>query len=104
MTYLKVRIVRVWNTNQYPGMAECLMLDAFGVEHRFQDKIPVFSACEITPARLPCDGFIRCLQSGESDSMIQIDAEFPDHVESLTGQHLFYVFPNQLTEGEEESL
>lgn len=97
MTSLKVRIVRVWDTDWYPGMAECFMVDAFGVKHYFQDKRPIFSDRELTPDMLPCDGALRCSQcTRSSDALIQIDTEFPDHVASKAGEHLFYVSPCQL--------
>ena len=44
MTYLNVRVTRIWDPDWYPGFAECALVDASGAEHRFQDKIPVFSA------------------------------------------------------------
>ncbi len=102
MTFLKVRIVRIWDTDRYPGWAECSMCDAYGKEHRFQDKIPIFSTRDITSGSLPCDGMIRCVPCGELGGMVKIDTELPDRVESTTGQHLFYVLPNQLTNCEED--
>ena len=97
MTCVKVRILKIWDLDWYPGMAECSMIDAFGTEHRFQDKIPCVSADEdITPSMLPCDGVIRCSKVKEVNGLIQIDTEFPDYMESLDGQHLFYVLPSQL--------
>lgn len=101
MTCLKVRITKILNLDWYPGLAECAMVDALGAEHWFQDKIPVFSSKALTPADIPCDGMIRCLRCNESNGMIQVSTDFPDHVESLTGQHLFFVFPDQLIDDKE---
>ena len=102
MTYFKVRIVRVWDTDWYPGFAECQIFDALGAEHRFQDKIPIFSDRDVNVDKLPCDVIIRCSKCGERDGMIQVDTELPDHLESLTGQHIFHVWPNQLIDDKED--
>lgn len=102
MACLKVRVLKIWDADWYPGLAECSMLDAYGKEHRFCDKIPIFSADDITPESLPCDGVICCVLCGELNGMVKIDTERPYHVESTTGQHLFYVLPNQLTNCEED--
>ena len=97
MTCLKVRILRIWDTDLYPGFAECLMLDALGAEHYFRDKIPIFSDQSLTPELLPCDGLLRCKQCQETTGgLIQVDTEFPDHVSSTEGEHLFLVSPHQL--------
>ena len=53
MTYLNVRVTRIWDPDWYPGFAECALVDASGAEHRFQDKIPVFSARTLTLDDLP---------------------------------------------------
>ena len=99
MTCVKVRILKFWDLDWYPGMAECSMIDAFGTEHRFQDKIPRVSADDdIIFATLPCDGEMRCSKVKEVNGLIQIDTKLPDHIESLAGQHLFYVLPSQLME------
>lgn len=101
MTYLKVRIIRLWDLDWYPGFAECVMTDASGAEHLFRDKIPVFSARTLTPDDLPCEGAIRCTTVAEhADGAITVDIELPDYIESETGEHLFRVLPNQLTDGE----
>ena len=63
---LSVQITRIWDLDWYPGLAECVLVDALGVEHRFQDKIPVFSARELTPADIPCEGAVRCVREGEN--------------------------------------
>ncbi len=101
MKYLKVRILHIWDTDRYPGWAECIMIDAFGVEHRFRDKIPVFYSPELTPDMLPCDGIIRCVILNENAGIIQIDTKLPDQVESITGEHIFFVSLNQLLDNKE---
>ena len=100
MTCVKVRILKFWDLDWYPGMAECSMIDAFGTEHRFQHKIPYVSVDDdIILATLPCDGEIRCSIVKEADGLIQIDTAAPDsRMKSLTGEHLFYVLPSQLIE------
>ena len=101
MTWLKVRILRIWDIDWYPGWAECSMYDVFGIEHRFQDKIPVFSARQLLLTDIPCDGAIRCVRTKENtDGTVIVDTGLPDGVKSLAGQHLFSVFPNQLADGE----
>ncbi|MFG6352134.1 MAG: hypothetical protein K1W21_11125 [Oscillospiraceae bacterium] len=101
MTYLNVRVTRIWDPDWYPGFAECALVDASGAEHRFQDKIPVFSARTLTLDDLPCEGAVRCVRAGgHPDGTITVDTAFPDDIESETGEHLFRVFPHQLTDGE----
>lgn len=101
ITWLKVRILRIWDIDWYPGWAECSMYDVFGIEHRFQDKIPVFSARELLLTDIPCDGAIRCVSiQKNADGTVIVDTGLPDGVESLAGKRLFSVFSNQLADGE----
>ena len=98
---LNVRITRIWDLDWYPGFAECVLVDALGVEHRFQDKIPVFSARELTPADTPCEGAVRCVREGENpDGTLTVNTKIPDDIESTAGRHLFCVNPSQLADGE----
>ena len=101
MTNLKVRIIRLWDLGWYPGWAECVLVDAFGVEHRFRDKIPVASRRNITPEDVPCDGVVRCTKEADHlDGTVTVNTQLPDDIESTAGEHLFRVFPSQLTDGE----
>ena len=98
---LSVQITRIWDLDWYPGFAECVLVDALGVEHRFQDKIPVFSARELTPADIPCEGAVRCVREGENpDGTLTVNTKIPDDIESTAGRHLFCVNPSQLADGE----
>lgn len=75
---LSVQITRIWDLDWYPGLAECVLVDALGVEHRFQDKIPVFSARELTPADTPCEGAVRCVREGENpDGTLTVNTKSP---------------------------
>lgn len=98
---LNVRITRIWDLDWYPGLAECILVDALGAEHRFQDKIPVFSPRDLAPEDIPCAGMLRCTIARENlDGTLTVNTEFPDDIESAAGEHLFRVRPNQLTGGE----
>lgn len=98
---LGVRITRIWDLDWYPGFAECVMVDTLGMEHRFQDKIPVFSSRSLTPEDIPCAGVLRCIIAEENpDGTVTVNTEFPDDIESTAGEHLFRVNPSQLADGE----
>lgn len=101
MVFLKVCITKLWDLGCYPGFAECVMVDALGITHRFQDKVPIFSSQNLTLEDIPCNGIIRCVRTGENpDGTITVDTESPDGIESETGEHRFRVFSCQLTNGE----
>ena len=98
---LSVRITRIWDLDWYPGFAECVLVDALGAEHRFQDKIPVFSPRDLAPEEIPCAGMLRCTIAGENpDGTLTVNTKFPDDIESAAREHLFRVHPNQLAGGE----
>lgn len=98
---LNVRITRIWDLDWYPGFAECVLVDALGAEHRFQDKIPVFSPRDLAPEEIPCAGMLRCTIAGENpDGTLTVNTKFPDDIESAAGERLFRVRPNQLAGGE----
>lgn len=101
---LIVKIVRIWNDpmrDPQPGLALGIITDVLGREHRFFDKIPIFTAQYLEPDDVPCDGIIRCAKVKErADGTILVDTYDPDHVESTRDEHLFCVFPHQLTNTE----
>lgn len=98
---LSVQITRIWDLDWYPGFAECVLVDALGVKHRFQDKIPVFSPRSLTLEDIPCVGALRCTIAGENpDGTLTVNTKLPDDIKSAAGEHLFRVRPSQLAGGE----
>lgn len=103
MLEVKVEIVRFVDEYQ-PGVVECKLIDAWGCQHTFIDKLPYFTAANLwTDSAYPQPGFIACLQIDrqrdlQGREIITIDTEQPLHVETISGQTRFDVLPEQLME------
>lgn len=101
MTSLRVSIVRFVDSDQ-PGWVECELVDAHGLRHKFQEKVPIVSTDELhAGSQYPCEGLIACRvvsPSGNSkrDSTLIVDTCEPDGVESIDGVSRFMIQPSQL--------
>ncbi len=80
----------------HPLWVECKLEDAYGKEHIFQDKMPIFLKKDVTEADLPVYGELRCVIIGRDEKAIRIDTVKPDGVQSKLGQTIFDVSLHQL--------
>ena len=103
MVTVRVLITQYLNDRQ-PGWVEAKLVDAWGSEHIFVDKVPLFTAAPLAAdSRYPQTGFLACQwvaewQDAQGRAIITIDAELPDHVETITGATRFDVLPQQIVE------
>jgi hypothetical protein len=83
----------------FPGWVECTLVDAFGYDHVFVEKVPVVTKAHLDAASsCPQLGVIACVVLGISQSddgrrLAHIDTQ---SVQSLAGKRRFDVFPEQL--------
>ena len=103
MTVLDVEIVRFVDPHQ-PGVVECSMTDAWSVEHRFIEKVPVVTNEDLTESSLyPRRGGIGCavlrrwLDQGGRE-LVTIDTMTLWGIESKEGQTQFDVAASMLTD------
>jgi hypothetical protein len=101
MPELIVDIVRFIDEAQ-PGIAECVMTDASGAAHIFIDKVPIFTAANLTEySSYPQRGTIACRvlrrrHEHDGREIVTVDTSDPWHVESTEGQTQFDVPASQL--------
>lgn len=95
MPLVPIQLVELLSSDP-PGFVVACLTDAFGVDHFFHDKVPVFADSPIdadTP--LPVGGWLGCtvLERFVTDGreLIRIDTEHPWDVESTKGDYHFVV-------------
>jgi len=99
---MKIKILKITDYSFYPGYVECLITDAWGNRHIFNEKIPIVTCEEIDEeSELPQDGFIRCemLKQWTDDNgneIITVSTENPDNVETIDEVNIFDLQPCQL--------
>ena len=102
MPQVRVEIIRFVDDHDYPGWVECRLIDAWGREWSFMDKVPVFT-CESlwSDSKYPCPGAIVCeIVERKTDAsgreLVTIDTEKPFGVEATAGEYRFDVLAEQL--------
>ena len=90
MLGIKVEITK-FVEGGYPGVVECLLVDADGTTHLFHDKVPVVALKNLDEhSTYPTDGIIACeIVTTCGDDSAEVSTEFPWHVESTEGQTRF---------------
>ena len=107
MSELSVEIIRYFDDAQ-PGWVECRLKDAWGKEHTFIDKAPIFTSSELNKdSNYPQYGVIACQvvrrwRDPHGREIVTIDMEHPWHVESSSGDTRFDVLATQLNESSPE--
>ena len=87
-----------------PGWVECKLLDAWGHEWLFKDKVPMFTSLMLDKhSTYPQSGVIACQVvkkyfDADGKEIITIDTQSPWYVESTTGETRFDVSSEQLIE------
>jgi len=91
MLEIYVRAVRWVADDPQPGIVECRLVDADGVEHVFIDKSAIFDDGDRlrSDASYPIELKLACrvVREGEGDLLV----ELAHHVESVVGQRTFRV-------------
>jgi len=104
MLGIKVKILRITDYSFYPGYVECIVTDAWGNNHKFNEKIPVVTCKNIDEkSEFPQGGFIRCellsqWTDDDENKIITVGTENPDHVETLDEINEFDLLPCQLVD------
>jgi hypothetical protein len=96
-----IEIIRYVDDAQ-PGWVECQLTDAWGHQHIFRDKVPIFTSSDLTSSSIyPQEGRTACLEvcrlrDKQGREIVTIDTENPWRVESLLGETRFDVLAEQL--------
>ena len=94
--------------DQQPGWVRVKLVDAWGIEHTFVDKSPVFTAASLdADSHYPQPGLLACQlvikwQDAQDREIVTVDTELPDHVATIAGETRFDVLPKQIAEHEGE--
>jgi hypothetical protein len=104
MFQIEIQILKIIDNSFYPGWVECLLVDAWGNNHTFHEKIPIVTVQDLdTTNMFPQDGNIRCelLREWIDDNgriIITVSTEKPDYVETINEVSEFDLLPYQVTE------
>lgn len=100
MISVKVEITRFVDDGQ-PGWVECKLVDAYGREHLFLEKVPVVSLEDLDgssayplPGLIGCEVIERKLIDGVE--IVTINSAMPWSIESVDGEEVFCVRSDQL--------
>lgn len=100
MISVKVEITRLMDDAQ-PGWVECKLIDAYGREHRFVEKVPVVSLEDLDassayprPGSIDCEVIERRFIDGAE--IVTINSAMPWAIESVDGEEVFCVRSDQL--------
>lgn len=99
MFQIEIQILKIIDNSFYPGLVECILVDAWGNSHTFHEKIPIVTAQDIdTNSKFPQHGNIRCklLREWIDDNgrrLITVSTEKPDYVETVSELSEFDLLP-----------
>lgn len=88
--------------DEFPGWVQGSFVDALGRQHQFHEKAPILALSPVRWQTLPAKGSIRCTvvcaeQSNQGDRRLQVDTRCPDGIETIDGQHRFWVMSSQVS-------
>ncbi len=88
--------------DEFPGWVQGSFVDALGRQHQFHEKVPILAVSLAQWQTLPIKGSIRCTvvcaeQSNQCEMRVQVDTRCPDGVETIDGQHRFWVMQSQVS-------
>jgi hypothetical protein len=104
MYQIKIQILKIIDYSFYPGLVECLLIDAWSNNHIFNDKIPIVTTQDLdTTSKFPQEGAIRCELIREwidddSRRIITVSTEKPDYVETVNEICEFDLLLHQVSE------
>jgi hypothetical protein len=100
---VRAQIVR-WVDSHQPGFVECHLIDRFGREWSFIEKLPVISLLDLDgcssypqPCVIACEIMGRDRDTSGRE-FVMIDTERPWAVSSVEGAHEFEVFTDQIVD------
>lgn len=99
---VRVTIIRIIQETQYEKWAECRLKDAYGREHIFFDKLPIFTEHDVDVSDIPTEGVIRCSVENVQDDkkqqngIVRICTLESDDLESKESLREFYVYKTQI--------
>ena len=91
MVECKVSIIEVFDLDQFPGWCKAILTDANGVDHAFDDKLPVFGLEEVEVRKLPLEKYITVEVVRDLGRVIEIDTTVPYFLETEDGNRRFVV-------------
>jgi hypothetical protein len=89
MLLIKVTIERFTDEHN-PGWVQCSFVDAAGISHMFEEKVPVVSSEDLDSKSLyPRPGGIGCIETStriapDGRELVMVDTEMPWAIESKT--------------------
>ena len=101
MLAIKVSIAR-WVSDDFPGIVECNLIDRFGRNWRFVEKVPVVTEQSLgSDSQYPQPGAIACQvtsrgQDGTGRETAEVDTSIPWGIASVEGASHFEVFGDQV--------
>jgi hypothetical protein len=103
MLGIKVTIERFTDEHN-PGWVACSFVDAAGLLHLFEEKVPVVSQEDLdAKSEYPRPGTIECevvsaRWAADGRELVLVDTEMPWGIESRAGNSRFEIYRNQLLE------
>jgi hypothetical protein len=100
---IRIKIERFTDESN-PGWVECSFVDAAGVAHLFEEKVPIVTADDLDArSTYPRDGIIDCIvisarRNADGLEILLVDTEQAWGIESKSGQTRFEVFREQVLE------
>ncbi len=91
MVECKVSIIEVFDLDQFPGWCKVILTDANGVDHAFDDKLPVFGLEEVEVRKLPLEKYITVEVVRDLGDVVDIDTSVPHGLATEEGNSRFVV-------------
>ena len=91
MVECKVSIIEVFDLDQFPGWCKVILTDANGVDHAFDDKLPVFGLEEVEVRKLPLEKYITVEVVRDLRNAVEIDTSVPHGLATEEGNCRFVV-------------
>ena len=91
MVECKVSIIEVFDLDQFPGWCKAILTDANGVDHAFDDKLPVFGLEDAEVRSLPVEKFIAVEVLRDLGDVVVIDTLVSHGLETEDGNSRFVV-------------
>lgn len=104
MLAIRVLVTRHISHDLQPGVVECVLIDAWGREWRFEDKVAIFTWQDLDAnSHYPQPGVIACRiisrrRDADGREVVTVDTASPWYVEATTGESRFDVLPAQIVE------
>ena len=93
-----------YTSDANPGWVECRLVDAWGKEWLFEEKVPVVSVLDLdAQSAYPQSGIIACQivklwQDAQGRELLTVDTATPWGVQSADGNTKFDILTTQLTD------